>query len=161
MDVRGLPSSSQSSSSQAPYQRVPSLSSAPIMDHTRHTSTDNQSPPAGEPVNDGKTTGYVYPSVHDQFNNPSAGPYANSSSNTYIPPQNPFRYPDHHQQQQDDDSNNQLSSSSPLRLDNDPNHYADDDDSESITPAYLSTITPPGKILLLQTLTTLSTIVFT
>ncbi|KAG0288653.1 hypothetical protein BGZ97_006708, partial [Linnemannia gamsii] len=124
---------------------------------------------AGEPVNDGTTSGYVYPSVHDQFNNPSfstAGPYANSSSNAYIPPQNPFQYPDHHhhqqqQQQQDDESNNQLSSSAPLRLDNDPDNHADYDDSESITPAYLTTITPPGKILLLQTLTTLSTIVFT
>lgn len=128
------------------------------MDHTRHTGTDNQSPPTGEPAYNGATSGYVYP---DQLNNPSfpaTGSYANSSSNAYIPPQNPFQYPDH---QQDDDNNNQLSSSSPLRLNNDPNGHADDDDSESITPAYLSTITPPGKILLLQTLTTLSTIVFT
>lgn len=171
MDTRGLPSSSPSSS-QAPYQRVPSLSSAPIIDHSylNHSDTSNL-PPAGELAqtnsNNGTTGGYVYPSDHQlQFNHPASS--SNVPQNSY---HNPF-YPDpqHQQQHQDDnDNNNQLSSSSPLRLDNDNNinnHNSDysnnqDDDAESIAPVYLSTITPPGKILLLQTLTTLSTIVFT
>ncbi|KAF9148312.1 hypothetical protein BG015_009953 [Linnemannia schmuckeri] len=167
MDTRGLPSSSPSSS-QAPYQRVPNLSSGPIMDYS-YTSNTSNLPPAEELAhNNGTTGGYVYPSPSDQqlqFNRPAssstAAAYDKSSNTPQNPYHNPF-YPDHSQQHQDDD-NNQLSSSVPLRLDNDnlsnDNHH--DEDAESIVPAYLTTITPPGKILLLQTLTTLSTIVFT
>ncbi|KAK3811645.1 MAG: hypothetical protein JOS17DRAFT_779876 [Linnemannia elongata] len=169
MDTRGLPSSSPSSS-QAPYQRVPSLSSAPVMDHDSNTL-----PPAEELAhinsNNGTTGGYVYPSDHQlQFNHPASSSSApqNSYHNSFYP--DPQHQQQHQQQHQDDsDNNNQLSSSSPLRLDNDNNinnHNSDylnnqDDDAEAIAPLYISTITPPGKILLLQTLTTLSTIVFT
>ncbi|KAF9120424.1 hypothetical protein BGX30_003177 [Mortierella sp. GBA39] len=163
MDTRGLPSSSPSSS-QAPYQRVPSLSSAPTMDYSNpNQSNINNLPPAGELAhtdsNNGTTGGYVYPSDHQlQFNHPATP--SNAPPNSY---HNPFYPgPQHQQQHQDDnDHNNQLSSSSPLRLDNDNNINNQNDDAEFIAPVYLSTITPPGKILLLQTLTTLSTIVFT
>ncbi|KAF9296341.1 hypothetical protein BGZ88_000132 [Linnemannia elongata] len=169
MDTRGLPSSSPSSS-QVPYQRVPSLSSTPIMDHSNTSNLPFAGELAHTNSNNDTTGGYVYPSDHQlQFNHQHPASSSNAPQNPY---HNPF-YPDpQHQQQQhqdDNNNNNQLSSSSPLRLDNDNNihnHNNDypnnqDDDAESIGPVYLSSITPPGKILLLQTLTTLSTIVFT
>ncbi|KAF9128701.1 hypothetical protein BGW39_004833 [Mortierella sp. 14UC] len=164
MDIRAL----SSSSSQAPYQRVPSLSSsAQIMDPD---NTNNQYLPStttaatgpGLSAEDSNATGggYVYPSADStnrQFNN---------GSNSYsINTQTPFQYPDHRHHQVDD-ADNHLSSSAPLRLD-DPsnnNRYEEPDSTSSAAAeaAYLlPTITPPGKILLLQTLTTLSTIVFT
>ncbi|KAF8945915.1 hypothetical protein BGZ47_001741 [Haplosporangium gracile] len=165
MDTRGLPSSSPSSS-QAPYQRVPSLSSGPIMDHSNISNASNLPPAGGLAHSNGMTGGYVYPSDQQlQFNHPAssstATAYGNNNNTSQNPYHNPF-YPDHLQQLQDDD-NNQLSSSAPLRLDNNNlnNDHHHDEDVESIAPAYLTTITPPGKILLLQTLTTLSTIVFT
>ncbi|KAG0372660.1 hypothetical protein BGX24_012752 [Mortierella sp. AD032] len=161
MDTRGPPSSS--SSSQAPYQRVPSPSSAQIMDP--NNINDHNVPSAATAVaptglglstgnlhNNGTGTGgYVYPDSSTADNNHfNPASYGNNS-------QNPFQYPD-----QEDQTDNQLSSSAPLRLDDDPHNNDNFNSYDEPSTAYLiPTITPPGKILLLQTLTTLSTIVFT
>ncbi|KAK3818129.1 MAG: hypothetical protein J3R72DRAFT_502643 [Linnemannia gamsii] len=164
MDTRGPPSSS--SSSQAPYRRVPSPSSAQIMDP--NNINDHNAPsaataaaPTGPGLSTGNlhnngtgTRGYVYPDSSTADNNHfNPAFYGNNS-------QNPFQYPD-----QEDQTDNQLSSSAPLRLDDDPHNNDNINSYDGPSTAYLiPTITPPGKILLLQTLTTLSTlstIVFT
>ncbi|KAF9900269.1 hypothetical protein EC991_007680 [Linnemannia zychae] len=108
---------------------------------------------------------YVYSSAvennNPQFNNASYDSNGGSSYNNDS--QARFQYPDHGHQEEDH-PDRQLSSTAPLRLD-DPSNNSSYDEPESMPTAeagyYLSTITPPGKILLLQTLTTLSTIVFT
>ncbi|KAF9918375.1 hypothetical protein FBU30_000234 [Linnemannia zychae] len=135
------------------------------MDPNHINSNGQHFSPAGEAVHYNSST-REYPN-QAPFDASSVAPaaYSNSSSNYYTP--NPFQFSDN---TQDDSHDHYPSSSEPLRL-NDVNNSRDPaintanndrhDDLENTSPAHLVSITPPGKILVLQTLTTLSTIVFT
>ncbi|KAF9097419.1 hypothetical protein BGX29_008084 [Mortierella sp. GBA35] len=129
-----------------------------------NTTYNNQYPSTtGGPEGDDRTGDYVHPSER-QFDPASSNIYGSSQLQQqhqyHQSQQSPYHYPDQ--------EHPQLSSSSPLRLEGDGSGslYDHDHDDESTAAAQyhnnnLQLITPPGKILLLQTLTTLSTIVFT